>query len=316
MNIPLPTRWREAADDIIPVLRRRSDPPAGVSAGLRNEAHRLVERPLGDFLCERLVYDCDGLRMYLNGAHIKDWGVSPEQCFAVAYDVLDPSFGLTRLENGTWTLRSGDSYESSRPLIPGWLRAFQQHAEGQPVVFIPHARRVLIVDSRDRDGLARSLALCQREFETEGSPISPRPYAADSAGRLVPWEPEAGDPLFEAVAASRRRLGQYEYNNQRYVLGDEFTGEICKVELLRLPRSGLLRTICWWSEGETCLLAPTDMVGLVAAGGERLVCGWADVVNHCGVHLREQDWILPRFQSVGWPDAPTMALLAAVGGEL
>lgn len=316
MKVALPKRWREAADDIIPVLRRRSDPPAGFVAGMGKEAHRLLERPLGDFLCERLVYDGDDVRMYLNSAHLEAWGVSAEQCFAVAHDVLDPSYGLTQVGDGTWELRSGDAYESSRPLIPGWLRAFEESSVGPPLVLIPHARRVMIVDSNVLDAVARALALCQREFETEGNPLSPRAYRADVAGRLIPWEPEESHPLFESVAASRRRLGQYEFNNQRYLIGDEVDGELSKVELLRLPGSGLLRTLCWWLEGEKCLLAPTDMVGLEARSGERLVCGWSHVVNDCGGCLRKLDWSLPRYQTVGWPDAPTMVLLREAGVQL
>jgi hypothetical protein len=316
MRVELPKSWREAADDIIVVLRRRSDPPAGAIAGLGEEKHRLVDRLVGDFLCERLVYDCEGTRLYISAAHLDAWGVSEDQCFSTGYDVLDPSCGLFQVGEGAWELRSGDGYESSRALIPGWLRAFEKQFQGVPLVLIPHARRVMVVDSSIDATLARCLAICQREFETQGNPLSPRPYCGDSAGRLEPWRPDSDHPSYQAVSASERRLSQYEYNNQRYILSDEVHGLLAEVELLRMPNSGVLRTICWWREQGPCLLAPTDFVGLETLGGERLVCTWAQLIESCAAFLQQLNWDLPRYQTDGWPDAPTIAQLRTLGVQI
>ena len=270
MQEDLPTSWADAADDILPVLRRVTDPPAAVRAEILGNSLRLLARPVGDFLEHRLVFNGPSQMTYLNASHLERWGVGAQQCFEVAADILDPTFGLSVLAPGVWRLDTGDGYESSRPLIPGWLRAFQPHCEGEPVVFIPHIRCVLVADSASTDSLLAAWSLTARGFETEANPVSPRAYVEAPPGGLRPWIPLEHHPLAGSLLDAYRRLNAYEYNNQRYVLNSE-THALAKVSAVWLPGRRRLQTVCWWSEDTPELLAQVDCLGLRTRAGEAIV---------------------------------------------
>lgn len=316
MDVPVPDTWDEAAEQLLPVLRRCTEPTHAWRVASDRE-HRLVRRPFAPFLSELVVLDLPDLRVFLNAQHLARWGVSEADAFEAAHSVLadHATSGLTyRQDYGLWHLDSGDGYATSRLLLPGWLAAFEGQVDGRPVAAIPAARVLMVGGEGDARQLEQMLGIAWEGFRTAGGPLSPVLYTVGDGGLVVPWRPPGSDPHHVATRSAERLLQAYEYAEQREQMlgGPELDVQIARVYLVRHTTSGVSHTYCRWNRGEPTLLADTDRVTLVDGELESTV-EMAAVVEHAAGCLEPTDLDPPRVLAT-WPSAPELAALLATAG--
>jgi hypothetical protein len=268
---------------------------------------RLVSRPFAGFLHELLCLDEDGLRRYVRVDQLAEWGLDADAARARAWSALDPTDGLVCRDDGLWSVASGDGYEASRLLLPGFLQAFADRVQGEPIAIVPHAREVLIGGADDAAQVTQLLRHAPRRWREAGEPVSPVIYCWRH-GRLAPWiPPPTRDPIVAAsVKAARLALAAREYASQAEELEDAAPFEVglAASESVREPYG-----FCRWPMGFTGTLPEADVVVFAHGDTPVLAVPMADVVRLAGLTATTD---LPRRWSAnGWPDRPTWAQLTA-----
>ncbi len=313
MDIPLPASWAEARGQLLPVLRRISDPPNAARAARTSPDNTLIGRPFAPMITQRVVLDLPDLRLYLNRAHLAAWGVNEDVAFGMAIENLrhgaaqglglEPQWGL-------WQLASGDGYDSSRLMLPTWLDAFRDQVQGDPVAIIP-AARVLLVGGRDNPGqLAALVDVADRAFRGAGAPLSPMLYTPNKDAIPVPLVLPDDHILAPRLHGARRLLEAYEYAEQRDDLNDdpETDGIFARVAMHRKPDTGKAWTLAMWQPtSEVTWLPKADRVK-IGEDEAAFEVTW-DVLSQ-NINLGS-----PRFEpgrhGVMWPDDETLATLRA-----
>src|SRR5687768_2920498 len=96
-----PESWDDARELLLPVLRPVTVPAKGDP----------LRRPVSPFLHELVVVDLPELRLFVEPAHVRRWGVRPDEVFGAAAQNLPPTTGLVQRPDGLWELAAGDGYE-------------------------------------------------------------------------------------------------------------------------------------------------------------------------------------------------------------
>ncbi|MCB9744145.1 MAG: hypothetical protein H6741_16230 [Alphaproteobacteria bacterium] len=263
----IPDTWSEAAPDLLPVLRGTWAPTASWRTGWRDPLGALPRIAVAPFLDALVVWDSPQQRRYLQRRHLARWGVSAAQALGRALSHLPESEGLTRRPDGLWSFEPGDGYETSRPLLPGWLGSFEGEVPGRPLLAMPHARCVLVGGSEELSQVAALHDAATRGFHTEGEPLSPVLYTLGERGGISVWRPGQAHPLGERLSLAERALAMYAYRRQDEELeerGEPFAR--CQVLSNIDPRLA-----CVWTEGTTPLLPEVEWVVLRSASGQRRV---------------------------------------------
>lgn len=297
------------------MLRPATSPVNLLRAELARPERAPVRRGVAPFLHERLVVDRPDLRRFVTRADLAAWDVRPEAAYGVAHENL-PATGLRMGDNGLWELASGDGYESSRLLLPGWLAAFRGRVPGRPVAVVPHARGLFVGGDADHDLVRELLTIGPRAWRDEGDPISPVPYTIDDRGAIVPWAPGPQVPplLRASVHAASRALASREYARQAEVLDDFDEVPATAYEVALAPAGAddvrLAYGFCRWTRGQDARLPEVDVVVLAAAGhGAVLAVPWEAFVRFAGAHLVAEPLSPPRWRTRGWPDATALKAL-------
>lgn len=293
-------------DRIFPVIRPLSAPP-----GHRDlPADRaLVSRAIAGFLHELLVTDDGRLRRFVQVDQLDAWKIGADGARRVAYDELPAADGLRMRDDGIWQLASGDGYESSRLLLPGFLHAFGGKVDGEPVAVVPHARLLLVAGSENAPQIARMLQESVLAWRTEGDPVSPVPYVCRD-GDIVPWTPDADDPVTRgSVHAVRVALAAREYAAQA---DDPKKDAAYEVGLSKdeVPQP---YGFCRWTEGWSGTIPDCDV--LVLEGEATVAVPLADAVRI--LELKATNHLPRRWAVRHWPDRATWGKLRdhAVPGD-
>lgn len=167
MDVPVPSTWDEAVEQLVPLLRRRAEAP---------RADHLARDFAAD-LEERVALDLPDVRVLVTRDHLRAWGAPPEAAFAAARDNLAyaATDGLRfREEWGLWHLDAPDGLAPSRLLLPGFLAGFAGRVAGRPVAAIPAARILLVGGDGDPATLATLARLAEAGFREAAGPLTPR----------------------------------------------------------------------------------------------------------------------------------------------
>jgi hypothetical protein len=289
--IDIPTTWVSAREDVLPVIRRATEPSASLVNTLIHPQRAIVRRQIAPLLSELLVLDRPHTRTFIHHTHLDTWKVSQDVAFASAYDALDPSHGLVVRDDGIVEFRP-DGYAASRVRIPGWLNAFASQFDGQALIAMP-SNEVVFVGGI---GHAKTLIhLCATAFANAGTRISPLLYTGHGT-RLRPWHaPNLKTETYLRLVA--RKFLAREYKAQRDALDGATSLPLAELTL----GQHTTKTHCTWQRGRPMLLPAADMVHLVD-GSQRRVVAMPDLL---GRHLTPLPWQPPRFQTVSWPkDVP------------
>ena len=312
MDIPLPSTWAEARGQLLPVLRRSTEPANAWRVAQTDPKNAIIRRPFIQFLNQLVVLDLPDMRLYINQSHLTQWGVDADAVFAAAHENLYPvaTDGLhRRADYDLMHLDSGDGYESSRLLLNGWLKAFSDSVEGRPIAIVPSARLLMVGGSESPTQVATLLDIAWQGFRTAGGPLSPMLYTVDDYGEIVPWRPDPTHELASQIDACGGLLAGYEYSEQRdQLLAAGLGDSIPTVLLVRNKESGGSYTRCRWVEGEgETLLPQTDRVVMVS-GDTEVEVDWAALEHNASGCLQPTDLTPTRFRA-RWPMPKTWAAI-------
>ncbi|NCG20449.1 MAG: hypothetical protein GWP91_15680 [Rhodobacterales bacterium] len=317
MDIPLPASWAEARGQILPVLRRISDPPNAARAARTAPENELLSRPFAPLLAQRLVLDLPDLRLYLNRGHLAAWGINEDVAFGMAIENLrygaaqglglEPQWGL-------WQLASGDGYDSSRLLLPTWLDAFRDQVDGDPIAIVPAARILLVGGSENHGQLAALVDVADRAFRGAGAPLSPMLYTTDKDANPVPFLLPKDHILADRVNGARRLLEAYEYAEQRDDISEdpEVAGVFARISMHRKPDTGRAWTVATWTQTDDLTWLPQADNVQFGEGDDAFTLPWEVVAQQ--VHLGGGAFDPIRFP-VSWPTPSTLAELRGMAPD-
>lgn len=173
---PLPFTWDEANDRIVPLVEgAQTAPPAGgfVSTGVTDDLQAVLAMQISQGYA------------YLTQADLKQWGLQPEQAFAVAVQNLlvrtgtqAPLIGPTDVKGlflSSWRL--GDGLDSSRLLMAQqWHRSMRGRIEWQMLFIIPSNDEAVAFDGADPNAVKAVRKYAVGRFKAAAHPISNQVY--------------------------------------------------------------------------------------------------------------------------------------------
>ncbi|TNE89633.1 MAG: hypothetical protein EP330_10725 [Deltaproteobacteria bacterium] len=272
----MPASWGEARERLLPVVRGICRPPGSLTRLEEDPRHAPIRRPVAPFLSELVVWDGDETRRYVTPEHLERWGIDGHRAFHAARANLAPTEGLTR-DGPFFRLDAGDGYESSRLLLPGWLRAFEDLVPGQPLAAAPDARTLLVCGSDDEDAVSQLAEYAFRAYRNAGDPVSPGLYT-EHEGQLVPWLVHHGSlaPVLRrnqlVLAGQQYRLQQHEVTSDTHLADfSVFVGPEFAVSLAQLPPD------------RPVLLPVVDFIVVLDPSGESRTVAWEALMERAEV---------------------------------
>jgi hypothetical protein len=327
----LPETWDDAAEMLLPVLRPSTFFQHGL--GPDEPGKQPVRRPFLPFLSEALAIDHESAMAYAIVENLETWGVDAERAHARALENLqkvgdrgielyDPTAAYR-----IWHVVSGDTYESSRLLLPGWLASFRDRVAGRPVAAVPERSTLLVTGDGDPAAIERLIASADREFRAAPRSISPALYTVDDGGRVVPYDLPSDHPLHGRIHEGQVHLAAVEYGSQKEKLQAEIVerGEdvfVATYSVVQRESDGRVVSYCTWGENVDSLLPRTDLVGFVggdfeSGSGWHFLVPWEVVAREAAACWREAPEVEPpRMRTLSWPGPELLATLRRheVGG--
>ena len=309
-----PETWEDAEPLLLPVVRAETMFLHTRKPG--DDTPPSLQRPFVPFFCESVVIDADASMAYVPKDRGSDWGVSEDEIFARATEnlaTLDPCVEPydDRASSPLWHVATGDDYESSRLLLPGWLADFEGKVEGRPVAIVPCRNLLIVGGAGDNQLLARMMDIVQRETRAGARPLSGDTYTVDRTGRVVPLDLPRGHPFEGSLRAARRLFLAGEYNDQREVLEplleaegkDIYVGQVSVMEL----KGGDELSYCVWGQGVECLLPEADAIvfsiGSDPKQARHVVVLWDTAIDVLGSCLEPDiGYGATRYRTRAWPN--------------
>ncbi len=244
--------------NLVAVLRPVTQPGLAWRAAAADPAKAVVRKTVTPLLHAVLAEERPGRLAFWTRTDLQRAELAAGAAFVHAWSTLDPTAGLTQRADGLWQLAAGDGHDASRLTIPGWLASFRDKVGGAPIAVAPHARLLLV--GGEEDALAM-LEEAEHAWRSEGTPISPAPYAptADRRG-IAPWIPPSDHPAHTAAALAHRRLMVEQCEAQRRLLGELWDGVVFAQATLDDAWPGGHVTAHWPAEVERPLLPVADTV--------------------------------------------------------
>jgi len=154
-----PSRYEDARARLMPVVRRRGDMGLVALSALGacddpEHCFSPATRPLAGELVTALVCDQPASMAYVSERELAGWQVSFEQALGDALDNLrglPEHGGWQQIGQGVWSGEWGDSYDSSRILLPDLI-----HRVGvrDPVVAVPFRNALMLTSADNEAGIA------------------------------------------------------------------------------------------------------------------------------------------------------------------
>jgi uncharacterized protein YtpQ (UPF0354 family) len=216
MKEELPDSWEAARDTVMPVVRSQAYYHLfSLQLRLEGSEQRMQPRHLiADAVAVDIALDRESSIAILPEGTLADWEISFDEALDHAVSNLRRRSGqpMEELQGGLFSGQWGDSYDSSRILIPDLL--YRHKVKGNPVVMAPVRDWLLLTGDRDEGGLAAMAELAAEALEHS---------------RWVTFQmlrhTDAGWDLFappNPAAATLRRLQLKEratdYNQQKEIL--------------------------------------------------------------------------------------------------
>ena len=309
-NAETPATYADAKPLLLPVVRSVGALGVAMSAGLRTAVDMafpaIVQRPLVADLAVSLVVDRPKSMAYVNADNLNAWGVTLDQALDDALHnlrALPEHGGWTEIFPGLWQGDWGDTYESSRILLPDLIYRL---GINDPVAMVPF-RDVLLVTSRSNAGAVQhivDLAAGSLDNNTRWVSFELLLLNGNSWERHVPVDHQA---LLQDL--SRRNIAD-AYAAQKQILDAHFNDRAIDIfvathQLVQRDGEGM-SSYTVWSEGVDILLPEADRVALVRPDNKEsdpLMVPWAMAKKHFGPFFEATDYTPTRFRLRDFPDA-------------
>src|SRR5262249_55825187 len=146
---------------------------------------------------------------------LEKWGVSYYEALEIARENLEQEqFSFAQIGQGCYVSSNGDSYDSSRLLLPNLIERFQ--VEGDLIAMVPNRDNLFIAGSDDEQSLKIMLDLADKVLKNP-RPMVPIPVRLDGDD-WVDWMPSRGHPLAPRFEELARRFLYEEYSDQQDLL--------------------------------------------------------------------------------------------------
>lgn len=321
----IPNDYAAARPRLLPVVRRTADLGTySLSTMLNAQASGITEpkplrpaqRTLVGELSVALVCDMPTAMAYITESHLQDWGLGFDQVFNDAVDNLrglPEHGGWAQAPGGCWLGQWGDSYESSRILIPDLIHRL---GIADPVAFVPFREVLYVTSAANAVGLATMAGATKAGLDEHPRWLSFRMY------RLQGTEWVEFDPPGE-VADTLRELqlhnDAHSYGSQQEMLKavHEATGRDVFVATFSAltPQGGPTLSYSVWAKDVDTLLPKTDLIALVQGTDDKaqnLLVRWDDVARLAGALMTKTDDAPARYRVQEFPDEGMLRELQAL----
>jgi hypothetical protein len=329
VSLEPPASFEQARARLVPIVRTLADDAFAVlnterlaTPGAPADNARMAARPIAGDLIAGIAYDSPQAMQRITADQLARWGVSLERAFDEATQnlrAMPERGGWRALGAGLWSGEWGDSYESSRVLLPDLIHRL---GVADPVVLMPLRHMLLVASARNEPALVAMAGAARGLIEENTRWLSLQPLALTSDGWQLFVPPDAVRPAFEDLLCIEQASTYGEQNtlleeiNRRQAL-DIY---VAKVSVMQRREGGRLLSWCVWSQGVDTLLPRTLVVvfNRVAPGGtgaerEHLTVRWDAVQAIAGALMMPTGHAPPRWRVSAFPDAAQWAKLKAVG---
>lgn len=117
-----------------------------------------------------------------------------------------------------WAIETGDDYESSRLLVPGFLASFRERVRGRVIAVAPTRTQLHIAGDEDPAVVLRLCEFAEREFAASPRRLSAAMYSVDEDGRVIRYVRSVQDEAAVRVAEGHVRFEGTEYSRQKHAL--------------------------------------------------------------------------------------------------
>ena len=318
----LPATYAEARALLMPVVRRRGDigivvlSTFATSGEARDDAFQPAIKPIVDDLVIALVCDRPTSMVYVNERELPKWGVSFDEALADALDNLrglPEHDGWLQMSHGVWSGEWGDSYDSSRLLLPDLI-----HRTGvrDPVVVVPFRNALMLTGAGNEAGLALMAQVIGDHLENNQRWLSFQPL------RLVEttweaWQPPAGQAAWKLLQV---RNDASIYESQKELLDAHHERHhidifVATCGALSWGDAGSA-TYGVWADHVDTLLPRTDLVAFTWKQPDgkdaSLLVPWDDAVRVAGGLMEPTTESPERWRLRAFPDAAMRETLAGL----
>ncbi|NHZ91681.1 hypothetical protein F2P45_22120 [Massilia sp. CCM 8733] len=317
----MPATFAAARQALLPILRNRATPDLlRLTQACTNDVGHDAQAtlPFSEDAVLMLAYDTEHAVQPITASMLKGWGVSIEECLAVALDNLRERT-VSRFDEvvpGVFVSAWNDSYDTSRLLFPDIVHQLNLGAD--PVMMIPTRGRMIATSGVNLAGMLAMTELAQRYVDEEGRQISALMYRFHK-GRAVQHIPE--EPVAARLKALQLQSLASDYGGQKQLL-DRFHERkgidiyVASCQLMQAA-DGSVVTMSVWTEGVATLLPKTSMVVLnrVVADGEPvepIAVAWDELMNKTGSLKLLDASYPPRYRTIGFPPGAVLDTLVLI----
>ena len=320
----IPVSYAEARPRLMPVVRRRDD--MGIVAlstlsAVDDPSKRFmpVTRPLVGELVVALVCDLPTSMAYVNERELPKWDVTFDQALADALDNLrglPEHGGWQQIGQGVWSGEWGDSYDSSRMLLPDLI-----HRVGvrDPVVAVPFRNALMLTGADNEAGIALMAKIIQEHLDDTQRWLSFQLLRLDN----TQWQPHAPLVAVDAWHALNLRNAAAVNESQKELLDalharreqDLF---VASYQMMARDDLGTLSFSVWAEQVDT-LLPRTEFIVFNARGHDAarpLLVPWQPALEVVGDLLEATDYAPERFRAKRFPDEAQFARLKELAIDL
>ncbi len=283
-------------------------------AGKHHHGLDVVTKRLVGSLAVALAYDTEHNITAINYENFEKWGVSLEEALAAAKDNLWERTDPSRMagQNGVFWSQWGDSYDSSRMLLPELI--YRVSVDGDPIAFVPNRNELWVTGTNNYAGLASILRQGTESHFNRGHSLSPDLFRLEG-GRWQQYVPE--DATLRGLWMTiRQRRDAIDYRDQQDLLKAIYQREGIDIFVagyhLFDGKAGPDYSLCVWSNGVDSLLPQTERIAFAVnpEGKSHLVVSWASALPIIGDLLEEEPEFAPvRYRARKFPDEVRIAKL-------
>lgn len=304
-----PGNYTEAKAMLLPVVRNAGALGVAMTARLRmadaKPISAIVRQQLVADLAMSLVIDSPSSMSYVTEDNLNTWNVTLDQAVEDALHNLrglPEHGGWTEIFPGLWRGTWGDTYESSRILLPDLI-----HRLGvkDPVVMVPFRDVLLVTSAGNSPAIQHLVDLATGSLEQNTRWVS---FELLRLNGTV-WEHYVlTEHQTQLQELSKRNLAE-SYASQKQILDAHFQDQAIDLfvgthQLVQTEGEGL-SSYAVWSEGVDTLMPQADKVALVRPEHKEFkpfLVPWAVAQEHFGSFFEETDYAPTRFRLRKFPE--------------
>ncbi|WP_457424489.1 hypothetical protein [Roseateles sp. P5_E7] len=273
-----------------------------------------AQRPLVADLRVALVIDLPDSMMYVQERSLACWGVTWEQALQDALDNLrglPEHGGWSEIAPGVWSGAWGDTYESSRLLLPDLIYRL---GIADQVAMAPFRNALLVTSAANGPGIHHIVQIAHDALDAQGRWVSFELLRLQ--GTTWTRFELSGDAAAQQAQMLVRSQAE-DYEGQRQVLEGQHKAQnidlfVASYTLMQKD-GGPLTSYSVWSDGVDTLLPQAQSIVLLHRDGEdnwHTRLAWATVQEQFGHLMEPTDHVPARYRVRQFPDRAAVQALA------